>query len=109
VSHLPLGPRLSVADIEIEQELDRPFVYIARMVYGPEGEKGTDIISIADPANLASVLAENLDQQLAEAVDDLRLLAEVGRAVDHADHFHELDDLVEAAEGVAYRAVPDMA
>jgi len=51
VAHLPLGPRLSVADIEIEQELHRPFVYIARMVYGSEGEKGTDIINIEDPTN----------------------------------------------------------
>ncbi len=25
VAHLPLGPRLSVADIDIEQELDRPY------------------------------------------------------------------------------------
>ena len=48
VAHLPLGPRLSVSDIEIEQEMHRPFVYVGRMVYGSEGEKGTDIISIED-------------------------------------------------------------
>lgn len=51
LGHLPLGPRLSVADMDVEQELDRPFAYVARMVYGFEGPKGTDIISIADPEN----------------------------------------------------------
>jgi hypothetical protein len=51
LGHLPLGPRLSVADMDMEQELDRPYVYVARMVYGSDGPKGTDIISIADPAN----------------------------------------------------------
>ncbi len=51
LGHLPLGPRLSVADMDVEQELNRPFAYVARMVYGFDGPKGTDIISIADPEN----------------------------------------------------------
>ncbi|MDA0329286.1 MAG: hypothetical protein O2958_09795 [Gemmatimonadetes bacterium] len=49
LGHLPLGPRLSVADMDVEQEMHRPFVYVARMVYGFDGPKGTDIISIEDP------------------------------------------------------------
>jgi len=49
LGHLPLGPRLSVADMELEQELHRPYAYVARMQYGPVGPKGLDIISIADP------------------------------------------------------------
>ncbi|HSM60356.1 MAG TPA: hypothetical protein VK849_06140 [Longimicrobiales bacterium] len=49
LGHVPLGPRLSVADLDMEQELSRPFAYVARMQYGPEGPKGMDIISIADP------------------------------------------------------------
>ncbi len=49
LGHLPLGPRLSVADMDVEQEMNRPFAYISRMVYGFEGPKGLDIISIADP------------------------------------------------------------
>jgi hypothetical protein len=49
LGHLPLGPRLSVADMDIEQEMHRPFAYVARMVYGFEGPRGTDIISIEDP------------------------------------------------------------
>jgi len=63
VSHLPLGPRLSVADIEIEQELHRPFVYVARMVYGSKGEKGTDVISIEDPANPRVIYRWRIENQ----------------------------------------------
>ncbi len=51
LGHVPLGPRLSVADLDMEQEMSRPYAYVARMVYGDEGPKGTDVISIADPAH----------------------------------------------------------
>ena len=45
VSHIPLpGERFSHADIEIEQELDRPFVYIAQRL----GAAGFYAISIED-------------------------------------------------------------
>ena len=49
LGHLPLGPRLSVTDMDIEQELNRPFAYVSRAQAGPVGPRGTDIISIADP------------------------------------------------------------
>jgi hypothetical protein len=49
LGHTPLGPRLSVADLDVEQELSRPYAYVARMVYGDEGPKGTDVIGIEDP------------------------------------------------------------
>jgi len=49
VSHLPLGAPLSVADIEIEQELERPYAYVAREVFGAEGEMGMDIIDLHVP------------------------------------------------------------
>jgi hypothetical protein len=49
LGHIPLGPRLSVADLDMEQELHRPYAYVARMVYGDVGPKGLDIIGIADP------------------------------------------------------------
>ena len=49
LGHVPLGPRLSVADLDMEQEMDRPYAYVARMVYGDVGPKGLDIVSIADP------------------------------------------------------------
>jgi len=51
LGHLPLGPRLNVADMDLEQEMSRPYAYVARMVYGDEGDKGMDIISIEDPEN----------------------------------------------------------
>ena len=49
IGHAPLGPQLSVADVELEQELHRPYAYVARMVYGEVGPKGTDIINLEDP------------------------------------------------------------
>ena len=49
LSHLPLGAPLSVADMDIEQEVSRPYAYVSRMVYGYEGEKGMDIIDLHDP------------------------------------------------------------
>jgi hypothetical protein len=49
LGHIPLGHPLSVADMDVEQELDRPYAYVARMIYGDDGPKGTDIISLADP------------------------------------------------------------
>ena len=51
VGHIPLGPRLSVADMELEQELHRPYAYVSRMVYGDVGPKGTDIIDLSNPAD----------------------------------------------------------
>ncbi len=49
LGHVPLGPRLSIADLDIEQDAARPYAYVSRMVYGDVGPKGTDIVSIADP------------------------------------------------------------
>ncbi len=48
LSHLPLGADLSVSDIEIEQDMSRPYVYIAREVIGVSGEMGMDIIDLHD-------------------------------------------------------------
>ncbi len=44
VSHLPMGRSFSTADIEMEQELSRPYVYVSRMLV-----HGTDVIDIRDP------------------------------------------------------------
>src|SRR2546430_12149270 len=49
VSHIPLGAALTVGDIEIEQELSRPYVYVPRMSGEPH-DIGFSIISIKDPA-----------------------------------------------------------
>ena len=34
LSHVPLGHQLSVSDIDLEQDLERPYAYVGRMVYG---------------------------------------------------------------------------
>lgn len=46
VSHIPLGAPLTVADIEIEQEMERPYAYVSRRVV-----HGFDLISLKDPEN----------------------------------------------------------
>ena len=48
VSQLQLGPPLSVSDIRIEQEMHRPYAYVARMQYGAHGPRGLDIIDLSD-------------------------------------------------------------
>ncbi|PIQ60401.1 MAG: hypothetical protein COV99_11555 [Bacteroidetes bacterium CG12_big_fil_rev_8_21_14_0_65_60_17] len=45
LSHIPLGAAGSVSDIEIEQEMDRPYAYVARRV----DEIGFDIIDLSNP------------------------------------------------------------
>ena len=63
LGHIPLGPRLSVADMELEQELNRPYAYVARMVYGDEGPRGTDIIDLSDPANPKVIYRWRIENQ----------------------------------------------
>ncbi|MCH8837382.1 MAG: hypothetical protein IIA60_06220, partial [Candidatus Marinimicrobia bacterium] len=63
IGHVPLGPPLSVADMDIEQELDRPYAYVARMVYGEAGPKGLDIVSLADPEHLEVIYRWRIEDQ----------------------------------------------
>ena len=49
LGHLPLGPTLSVTDMDVEQELARPYAYVGRARLGPAGPRGMDIISIDNP------------------------------------------------------------
>ena len=63
MGHVPLGPPLSVADMDIEQELDRPYAYVARMVYGEKGPKGLDIVSLADPEHLEVIYRWRIEDQ----------------------------------------------
>ncbi len=63
ISHLPLGPRLNVSDIDVEQELDRPYAYVGRMVYGTEGDRGMDIIDISDPAHPKRIYKWRIENQ----------------------------------------------
>jgi len=63
LSHVPLGPRLSVADIELEQEVSRPYAYVARMVYGDEGPRGTDIVDLSDPHHAKVIYRWRIENQ----------------------------------------------
>jgi len=63
LSHLPLGPRLSVSDTDIEQEMDRPYAYVGRMVYGTDGEKGLDIIDLSDPTKAKRIYSWRIENQ----------------------------------------------
>ncbi len=63
LGHIPLGPRLSVADMDMEQELSRPYAYVARMVYGEEGDKGTDVIDISDPSKPKVIYRWRIEDQ----------------------------------------------
>ena len=63
VGHLPLGPPLSVSDMDVEQELSRPYAYVSRMRYGVAGPKGMDIISIEDPANPEIIYEWRIEDQ----------------------------------------------
>ncbi len=47
LSHIPLGGWRTTADIDMEQELNRPYVYLARRF----DEAGIDVIDIGDPRN----------------------------------------------------------
>jgi hypothetical protein len=63
LGHIPLGPILSVADMDMEQEMSRPYVYVSRMAYGWEGPKGTDIIDISDPASPKVIYKWRIEEQ----------------------------------------------
>jgi hypothetical protein len=45
LSHIPLGGQFLTGDIEIEQDLSRPYVYVSRIYTTP----GFDVISVKDP------------------------------------------------------------
>ena len=63
LGHVELGPRLSVADMDMEQEVSRPYAYVSRMVYGDEGSKGTDIIDISDPSDPKVIYRWRIEDQ----------------------------------------------
>lgn len=44
LGHVPLGHHSSVTDIELEQDLDRPYAYIGRASIVDGGPKGMDVI-----------------------------------------------------------------
>jgi hypothetical protein len=63
VAHVPLGAPLSIADIEIEQEMDRPYVYVAREIFGREGEMGLDILDLHVPEQAKVIYRWRIEDQ----------------------------------------------
>lgn len=63
LSHIELGPRLSVSDMDLEQEESRPYAYVGRMQYGPEGPRGMDIIDISDETNAKVIYQWRIEDQ----------------------------------------------
>ncbi len=63
LSHIELGPRLSVSDMDIEQDESRPYAYVGRMQYGPEGPRGMDIIDFSDENNAKRIYEWRIENQ----------------------------------------------
>ncbi len=63
LGHQPLGARMSVTDLELEQEIDRPYAYVGRASILEEGPKGMDIIDLSDPTNPTVLLRWRLEDQ----------------------------------------------
>ena len=63
VAHLPLGARISVTDIDVEQELSRPYAYIGRANILGGGERGMDIIDLHDPAQPRVIYSWRIEDQ----------------------------------------------
>lgn len=63
LGHVPLGKHSSVTDIEVEQEVSRPFAYVSRASIVDGGPKGMDIIDISDPNAPEVILEWRLDNQ----------------------------------------------
>jgi hypothetical protein len=63
LGHLPLGGPLSVTDLDIEQELSRPYAYVGRAAVKDFGPKGMDVIDISDPTSPKLLLEWRLEDQ----------------------------------------------
>ena len=74
VSHLPLGP--NVTDIEIEQDLSRPYAYVARK------NGGLDVIDLHDPENPTVIhrwRIADMDLHVGSAGTDIKTFSWAGR------------------------------
>jgi len=63
LGHLPLGGPLNVGDMDVEQEVARPYAYVGRMRYGTPGPTGMDIISIEDPERPTVLYEWRIEEQ----------------------------------------------
>ena len=63
LGHQPLGGRMTVTDMELEQELNRPYAYVGRASILEDGPKGMDIIDLSDPSSPKVLLRWRLEDQ----------------------------------------------
>jgi hypothetical protein len=61
LSHVPLGRLFTVGDIEAEQELSRPYVYVPRM-QGTTRSTGFTIVSVKDPRHAKAIYTWTMEQ-----------------------------------------------
>jgi hypothetical protein len=59
MSHVPIGARQTVSDIDIEQELTRPYAYVTRGV--SEGVAGFEIIDVRDPSKAKRIYSWQIE------------------------------------------------
>ena len=72
MSHVPLGRMFTVGDIEVEQELSRPYVYVSRLSALPH-ETGFTIINMKDPTRAKAIYEWRIEnRQLMRAYGALR-------------------------------------
>jgi hypothetical protein len=63
LGHVPLGHHSSVTDIELEQDLDRPYAYIGRASIVDGGPKGMDVIDLSNPSSPKVIQQFRLEYQ----------------------------------------------
>ena len=68
VAHVPLAGALQVADIEIEQDLERPYAYVSRR-FNPPGFQIIDLSVPADAKLIYSWFIENSELHRGDALD----------------------------------------
>ena len=61
VSHIPLGRMFTMTDVEVEQELSRPYAYVSRM-HGTDQSAGFNIISLKDPTRSRMIYYWRINQ-----------------------------------------------
>src|SRR5438270_10078940 len=61
LSHVPLGRLFTVGDIEAEQELSRPYVYVPRM-QGTTHSTGFTVVSVKDPRHAKAIYTWTMEK-----------------------------------------------
>ena len=63
LGHLPLGPHNNLADMDMEQEMHRPYAYVARARYDGLGPVGMVVVDISDPEKPTKITEWQIENQ----------------------------------------------